>query len=97
MVQDSTLTARNNLALAYREAGRTAEAIPLYEQTLADFDRLLGTDHPSVLTSRNNLVPRLSTFAPLVCGEPAGPQGLIPAAQASRAASPPTGGLVPSG
>jgi hypothetical protein len=37
---------RNNLALAYRAAGRTAEAIPLLERTLADCERLLGADHP---------------------------------------------------
>ena len=46
---------------------------------------------------QTGLVPRLSTFARLVCGEPAGPQGLIPAAQASRAASPPAAGPVPCG
>jgi Tetratricopeptide repeat len=31
-----TLTSRNNLANAYQDAGRTAEAITLHEQTLAD-------------------------------------------------------------
>jgi len=46
---------RNNLALAYRAAGRTAEAIALLEQALADRERLLGTDHPDTLASRNNL------------------------------------------
>ncbi|NAS20077.1 tetratricopeptide repeat protein [Herbidospora sp. NEAU-GS84] len=30
-------------------------AIPLLEQTLADFERVLGADHPSTLASRNNL------------------------------------------
>ncbi|MBV9446949.1 MAG: hypothetical protein JO345_13785 [Streptosporangiaceae bacterium] len=54
-------------------------------------------DDKDVTELTHLLVPRLSTFAPLVCGEPAGPQGLIPAAQASRAASPPAAGLVPSG
>jgi hypothetical protein len=32
-----------------------AEEIPLYEQTLTDRLRVLGADHPSTLTSRNNL------------------------------------------
>ncbi len=40
------LTSRSNLAAAYQEAGRTAEAIALYEQTLAARERLLGPDHP---------------------------------------------------
>jgi tetratricopeptide (TPR) repeat protein len=50
-----TLTSRNNLASAYRSAGRLGEAIPLYEQTLTDTERVLGTDHPGTLTCRNNL------------------------------------------
>ena len=32
-----------------------AEAIPLHERTLADQERILGPDHPSTMTSRNNL------------------------------------------
>jgi hypothetical protein len=50
-----TLATRNNLATAYRAAGRTAEAITLHEQNLADRERVLGTDHPDTLTTRNNL------------------------------------------
>ncbi len=50
-----TLKSRNNLALAYRAAGRTAEAIPVLERTLADCERVLGTDHPLTMTSRSNL------------------------------------------
>jgi tetratricopeptide (TPR) repeat protein len=50
-----TLASRNNLAAAYRAAGRAAEAIPLHERTLASRERVLGPDHPSTLTSRNNL------------------------------------------
>ena len=37
-----------------RPRGRTAEAIPLLERTLADCERVLGPDHPNTLTSRNN-------------------------------------------
>ena len=50
-----TLVSRNNLAVAYRAAGRYAEAIPLHEQALAACERVLGPDHPDTLTSRNNL------------------------------------------
>ena len=50
-----TLTSRNNLAGAYQSAGDLDRAIPLYEQTLADRQRVLGADHPDTLTSRNNL------------------------------------------
>ena len=35
--------------------GDLDEAIPLYERTLADRERVLGADHPDTLTSRNNL------------------------------------------
>jgi hypothetical protein len=38
-----------------QEAGRLAEAIPLYLRTLADRERVLGDTHPDTLTSRNNL------------------------------------------
>ena len=50
-----TLTLRSNLASAYQDAGRLAEAIPLMERTLTDRERVLGEDHPRTLTSRNNL------------------------------------------
>jgi hypothetical protein len=50
-----TLNSRNNLAEAYRAAGRAAEAIPLHERTLADREPTLGPDHPDTLSSRNNL------------------------------------------
>jgi hypothetical protein len=42
----TTLTTRNNLAMAYRAAGRTADAITLYERTLAYCERFMGADHP---------------------------------------------------
>jgi len=51
----STLASRNNLAAAFRAAGRLDEAISLYERTLADSERVLGDTHPDTLTSRNNL------------------------------------------
>jgi len=50
-----TVTARVNLAYAYRAAGQTAEAIALYERALSDRERVLGIDHPDTLLLRNNL------------------------------------------
>ena len=50
-----TIRARNDLARAYREAGRVADAVPLVEQILAARERLFGADDPRTLASRNNL------------------------------------------
>lgn len=50
-----TLTAQNNLAAAYRDAGRLAEAVPLFEQTLGARERALGPSHPDTLASRHDL------------------------------------------
>lgn len=50
-----TLTARNNLATSYQQAGRTEEAITLLEQVATDSERTLGPHHPHTLTTRNNL------------------------------------------
>ena len=50
-----TLASRNNLAHAYRSAGRLKEAIDLYERTLEDRERTLGPDHPDTLASRGGL------------------------------------------
>ena len=50
-----TLASRNNLAVAYFAAGRTAEAITMLEGTLKLMESRLGLDHPDTLTGRNNL------------------------------------------
>jgi Tetratricopeptide repeat len=50
-----TLASRNNLAGAYESAGRVEQAIPLYERTLADCERVLGPDHPQTKIVRGNL------------------------------------------
>ena len=50
-----TLTSRDNLAGAYRAAGRLTEAITLYEQVTKDRARILGEDHPLTKTVRENL------------------------------------------
>jgi len=46
---------RSPFSLAYRAAGRLNDAIPLFEETLATREELLGPNHPHTLTSRNNL------------------------------------------
>ncbi|WP_405818915.1 FxSxx-COOH system tetratricopeptide repeat protein [Streptomyces sp. NBC_01390] len=51
----ATLTAHANLAVAYQQAGRTAEAIEIKERMVTDCERLLGSDHPHTLTAHSNL------------------------------------------
>jgi hypothetical protein len=41
--------------MAYQDTGRTAEAIPVLELTLADYERVLGADHPNTDVVRRNL------------------------------------------
>ena len=50
-----SLASRHGLAGAYESSGRLGEAIPLYEQVLADQVQVLGADHPDTLTSRGSL------------------------------------------
>jgi tetratricopeptide (TPR) repeat protein len=50
-----TLNSRNSLAVAYQDAGRVEEAIPLFERTLVDRTRVLGPGHPDTLTAQGNL------------------------------------------
>jgi tetratricopeptide (TPR) repeat protein len=50
-----TLNARNSLATAYAAAGRAADTIELFEQTLAGREQLLGPDDPDTMRSRNDL------------------------------------------
>ncbi len=50
-----TLTARNDLADAYQEAGQLDRAVALFERNLADRERLLGIDHADAVASRGNL------------------------------------------
>jgi hypothetical protein len=57
----NTIRARNDLARAYRETGRVADAVPLVEQVLAARERLFGTDDPRTLASRNNLASAYRT------------------------------------
>ncbi|WP_308504432.1 tetratricopeptide repeat protein, partial [uncultured Actinomyces sp.] len=50
-----TLSTRNNLANAYRAAGRLNDATPLLEETLEALTRALGPNHPHTLDTRHNL------------------------------------------
>ncbi len=50
-----TLGSRNSLAAAYQQAGRPAEAVPLFEQILIARERMLGPDHASTLSVRSKL------------------------------------------
>jgi hypothetical protein len=43
--RDCTLITRRDLAVAYQQQGRVREAIPMFERTLADYERVYGTDH----------------------------------------------------
>ena len=92
MIPD-TLTSQNNLASAYQDAGRTADAIRLYELNLEVRERLLGADHPSTLNSRGNLALPTRTRAvdeaiPLLEGTLAGRKRVLgtdhPDTQTSR-------------
>jgi tetratricopeptide (TPR) repeat protein len=50
-----TLASMNNLAASYEGLGRYAEALRLYEETLALRKAKLGPDHPDTLASMSNL------------------------------------------
>ena len=47
-----TITARGNLAYAYRSAGRLKDAVPHYERVVADRERIGGPDHRDTIASR---------------------------------------------
>jgi tetratricopeptide (TPR) repeat protein len=65
-----TLYSRNNLAVAYLAAGRTAEAIALDEGTLKLREARLGPDHPDTLMSRGNLAAAYESLSRWVEAEP---------------------------
>lgn len=50
-----TVFARNRLAEAYEAAGRPADAVAMYELTVAEWERGLGPGHPDTLAARSNL------------------------------------------
>ncbi|MEU8385760.1 tetratricopeptide repeat protein, partial [Streptosporangium sp. NPDC048865] len=54
-VIDKVLSLQNRAGQYLEAVGDLSRAIPLFEQTLTDFRRVLGEDHPDTLGSRNNL------------------------------------------
>src|SRR5664280_1090516 len=50
-----TIIVKENVANAYRAAGRLDEAITLYNEVIATAVPLLGPGSPSTLTARSNL------------------------------------------
>ena len=87
------LNTRNSLAAAYEDAGRLAEAIQLFEQTLAGRERLLGPGDPETMRSRNDLARayrdagRVADAVPLVEQTPAARERLSGADHPSTLAS----------
>jgi hypothetical protein len=55
------MAARGDLASAYHSSGRLAQAIPMYERTLQDHERIMGQDHPGTLAARANLASAYDT------------------------------------
>ncbi len=80
-----TLTSQSSLAAAYQDAGQAAEAIPLFEQTLAGRERVLGPDHPETMHSREQPGARLPGRGPGWRIDPAAPaESRRPGAAAGR-------------
>ncbi|HAA26653.1 MAG TPA: tetratricopeptide repeat-containing protein, partial [Cyanobacteria bacterium UBA8553] len=44
-----------NLAALYKVQGNYSQAEPLYQRSLAIWEKALGSEHPNVATSLNNL------------------------------------------
>jgi hypothetical protein len=47
-----TLISQENLAHAYRAAGRMSDAVPLHERALAGLEQTLGAEHPTTVMVR---------------------------------------------
>ncbi|WP_203959100.1 tetratricopeptide repeat protein, partial [Sphaerisporangium siamense] len=54
-VIDKALVLQNQAGMYLEAVGDLSRAVPVFEQTLTDRRRVLGEDHPTTLTSRNNL------------------------------------------
>jgi hypothetical protein len=55
-----TLSTRSNIAASTGRAGKTEEALRLYQELLPDREQVLGPDHPDTLRTRNNVKVMLS-------------------------------------
>ena len=51
----NAVVARDRLALAYEEAGRSGDAVAVFASALADRERTLGTAHPQTIAARGQL------------------------------------------
>ncbi|MGW8872330.1 tetratricopeptide repeat protein, partial [Streptomyces mirabilis] len=51
----ATLTSRNNLASTHQTAGDRSRAIELYEENLAEAQRILEFEHPKIAEYRTTL------------------------------------------
>ena len=60
----------NNLAKLYRTQGKYTEAEPLYQRSLAIWEKALGPEHPNVATSLNNLALLYGTQGKYAEAEP---------------------------
>ena len=62
-VHPETLTAMNNLAIAYRDAGRLDDTVLLLERVAMELDRVLGPQHPHTVTARESLAHARAALA----------------------------------
>ncbi|WP_229831514.1 tetratricopeptide repeat protein [Actinoplanes ianthinogenes] len=73
------LTQANWIARLLQQSGDLVRAIPLHEQTLTDYERVFGEDHPDTLASRNNLanasMRRDASTRPSPCTNRSSPTG----------------------
>jgi tetratricopeptide (TPR) repeat protein len=70
-VSDIMLAAKlNDQAELFKEAGRYADAEPLYKRALAIWEKALGPDHPDVAQSLNNLADLYSAQGRYADAEP---------------------------
>jgi hypothetical protein len=53
-----TLSVVNNLGNLYSDQGKMAEAEEMYQRALVGYEKALGPDHTSTLSTVNNLVSR---------------------------------------
>jgi tetratricopeptide (TPR) repeat protein len=60
----------DNLAELYRRQGRYADAVPLYQRSLAIWEKALGRDHPDAATSLNNLASLYASQGRYAYAEP---------------------------
>ena len=58
-------TSLNNLAVLYLAQGQYAQAEPLYQRSLAIWEKTLGPEHPDVATSLENYAALLRAMNPV--------------------------------